>query len=85
MLGKKIKELRTEKGITQKELAKKLNLSPQAISLWEKDKADPDLLNIKAIAKFFEISTDELLEFETYIYSFEYKHENTKLIHKEKK
>lgn len=64
MLGKKIKDLRKEKGLTQKELADVMNITPQAISLWEKDQADPDLINIKKLAKFFDISIDELMNTE---------------------
>ncbi len=62
MLGKKIKELRIEKGLTQQKLAQALNVTVQAVSLWEKDKTDPDLSNIKALVKFFEITYDEFFE-----------------------
>lgn len=84
MLGKKIFELRKSANLTQKMLATIIGVTPQAVSLWEKDLADPDLLNIKALANYFQISLDELLEMENYNYSFEYQHNNTKLIHKEK-
>lgn len=85
MLGEKIRELRKEYKITQKKLAEELNISPQAVCLWEKDKTDPDLLNIKALAKYFNITIDELMSFNEYDYNFEYQHNGTKLIHKEKK
>lgn len=48
--------------MTQRELAVKLNLSPQAISLWVNDKSDPDLENFKLLAEIMEVSADELLE-----------------------
>ena len=85
MLGKKIKELRKESGITQKELAKQLGITFQAVSQWEKDQTDPDILNILALAKVFGVTTDELLEHESASYVFEYQHKDTKLIHKERK
>ena len=84
MLGKKIRELRKEKGITQRQLAEHLNVTVQAVSLWEKDKTDPDLANIKLLAKFFNVTTDELLEVDSYDYTFEYQHKDTRIIHKEK-
>lgn len=64
MFGKKIRELRKERKITQNQLAKALNISRQAVSLWEMDKADPDIINIKLLAKYFDITIDELMDFE---------------------
>jgi len=63
LLGKKIKELREESGLKQKDVAQALKVSPQAVSLWETDGADPDIINIKKLAVFFNITTDELLDF----------------------
>lgn len=62
MIGKRLQSILTEKGMTQRELAVKMNLSPQAISLWVNDKSDPDLENFKLLAEIMEISADELLE-----------------------
>ena len=62
MIGKRLQSLLTEKGMTQRELAVKMNLSPQAISLWVNDKSDPDLENFKLLAEIMEVSADELLE-----------------------
>lgn len=64
MIGKRLKNLRIEKGVTQKELADALNLTRQAIGLWENDQRDPDLFNVKMLARFFDITTDEFLDFE---------------------
>lgn len=41
-IGKLIKKQRKEKGLTQQALAEKLNISPQAVSKWEREKCDPD-------------------------------------------
>lgn len=85
MIGKKLKALRIERKIKQSEIAKALNITRQAIGHWENDLRDPDITNIKALAKFFNITIDELLESSDYDYNFEYQHNGTKLIHKEKK
>ena len=62
MIGKRLQSILMEKGMTQRELAVKMNLSPQAISLWVNDKSDPDLENFKLLAEIMEVSADELLE-----------------------
>ncbi len=59
-LGKKISELRKEKGITQEELADKLGVSPQAVSKWENDLSCPDIMSLPDIADIFGITIDEL-------------------------
>lgn len=43
-IGKRIKELRVSKGYTQKSLAKKLSVTPMAISQWETDKLSQKVL-----------------------------------------
>lgn len=62
MLGEKIKELRKKNNISQEELAEELKVSRQSVSLWENDQTLPSLDKIVAIAKFFNVSTDSLLE-----------------------
>ena len=42
MYGERLKELRKEKGLTQNDLAKVLNVTQDSISLWEKNKRLPD-------------------------------------------
>lgn len=61
MLGKKIRELRNEKGLTQKDLADKLYVTAQAVSRWEKNEVEPSLKVLSEIAKIFEVSIDELV------------------------
>ena len=61
MVGNKIKQLRLEKEILQKELADKLNLTQQTISLYESGKRSPDYEILKRIADYFNVSTDYLL------------------------
>lgn len=57
----RIKELREEKNISQLELAKKLNLTQQSISLYEKGDREPSIDVLKSIANFFNVSLDYLL------------------------
>jgi len=60
-LGKKITELRKEKGIRQEEMAEKLGVSPQAVSKWENDISCPDIMLLPQIAEMLGVSVDELL------------------------
>lgn len=64
-LGQKIKKLRQEKGYTQVQLAKILNISRQALSHYEMNDRDLSTDLIKKICIIFDISADELLEIET--------------------
>jgi len=63
-IGKKIAFYRKARGMTQEELAEVLGVSPQAVSKWENDIACPDIALIAPIAKYFGVSTDELLSAE---------------------
>lgn len=62
-MGNKIRALRKKKNISQEVLANYLGLSFQAISKWENGDSMPDVAMIPAIASFFEVSTDELFDF----------------------
>ena len=59
--NEKLQELRKQKGITQEELAQELYVSRTAISKWESGRGYPNIDSLKAIAKFFSITIDELL------------------------
>lgn len=61
MNGKRLKALREEYGITQKELADRLSLTPKAISFYELDKREPTGEVLIALANMFHTSTDYLL------------------------
>ena len=61
-LGEKIIELRKKKGLTQENLAEQLNISRQTLLNWEKNNTIPDILQAKNIAKFSNISLDDLLD-----------------------
>ena len=60
-LGKKIYELRRERGVTQEELASELGVTAAAVSKWEKGNTLPDVLMVCALADHFGVTTDELL------------------------
>lgn len=64
MLGKNIKELRVERGLTQSQLAKEIGVSQGAIYFWENEINEPTASYIVALAEFFSVTTDELLAFE---------------------
>lgn len=57
----KIQELRKRKGLTQEELAAALYVSRTAVSKWESGRGYPNIDSLKAIAKFFSVTIDELL------------------------
>lgn len=59
--GKKIAERRKELGITQEALAKKLSISPQAVSRWENGWNLPDIENISLIAEALKVSPSLLI------------------------
>ena len=61
MIGKRLKELRQQKGLTQPELAKRLNISVSSIGMYETDAREPsDEIKTK-IADFFNVTVDYLL------------------------
>lgn len=59
-IGKNIKVLREELGMTQEQMAEKLNISYQAISKWENSQSVPDTMMLPAIAKICCVTIDEL-------------------------
>lgn len=59
--NEKLQELRKQKGLTQEELAEVLYVSRTAVSKWESGRGYPNICSLKAIAKFFGITIDELL------------------------
>lgn len=61
MIGKNIKRFRSEKNMTQEELAVKLNVTRQAVSNWENEKTQPDVETLGAIAEVLEVTLEELI------------------------
>jgi N-acetylglucosamine kinase-like BadF-type ATPase len=60
-LGKKIKALRRERGLTQSAFADELHVSFQAVSNWERGIVPPDIDNLINIAECFGVLVDELI------------------------
>lgn len=61
MLGKRLKELRELKGLTQQELAGIMNLSQQTIGHYEVGRAKPDADTLNLLATYFGTTVDYLL------------------------
>ena len=61
MLNENIKALRKTKGLTQDELAIRLNVVRQTISKWEKGLSVPDAEMLQKIAEVFEVNVSQLL------------------------
>ena len=58
----KLKELREERGLTQRDLAKALNLSKGSIGMWESTDRIPNAKQLVQLATFFGVSVDSLLD-----------------------
>lgn len=67
----RLAELRKQAGISQRALATALNCSQNMVSQWENGTRDPSTETIKAIADYFKVSTDYLLEREAIAISSE--------------
>ena len=63
-IGRTIRELRQERGITQETFAEALSVSVQTVSRWENNVNAPDLSVLPQLAIFFRVSTDYLLGLE---------------------
>lgn len=59
--GEKLKALRTERGLTQEQLAARLYVSRTAVSKWETGGGSLNLDSLQAVARLFDVSVDDLL------------------------
>ena len=62
MFGDKLKKLRKSKRLTQGELASFLGISASAVGMYEQNRRSPSISDVTAIADFFSVTTDYLLE-----------------------
>lgn len=62
VFGKRLKELRIEKRLSQRKLGEVFGVCNQTVSFWESGSREPDLDMLVEIAHYFEISVDCLLE-----------------------
>ena len=60
MIGDKIKQLRTSAGFSQKDLAEKLFVTPQAVSRWENGDVEPSISTLKNMSEIFGVTIDEI-------------------------
>ena len=61
-IGEKINKIRKMSGMTQEELAEKLNVSRQTISKWEKGISSPDLECAVSLCELFQLSLDDFMK-----------------------
>lgn len=64
-LGEKITALRSQRGMSQGDLAEKINVSRQSISKWETDSSIPELDKLLQLSELFGVTLDELVKGET--------------------
>ena len=57
-IGETIASLRKQKGMTQNELAEKMNVTDKAVSKWERDLSCPDINTISKLADILETRND---------------------------
>ena len=62
IFGKRLRELRLERGLSQRALGEIFGVCNQTISFWESGSREPNLDGLLKIAKFFGVSTDYLLD-----------------------
>ena len=60
-IGRNIRRLRGEAGLSQEELAQALHISPQSVSKWERGEGYPDITALPGLARFFGVTLDELM------------------------
>ena len=61
-LGTLISETRKEKGMTQLELAQKMNVTDKAVSKWERDLSCPDVNSLPLLAEVLGLTLEELMQ-----------------------
>lgn len=61
MLGQRLYDLRRKQGLSQEQLAERINVSRQTVSKWESGQSTPDLEKLLALAEVYSLSLDELV------------------------
>ena len=57
----KLRELREQKGVTQKEVANAVGCTPTVYSRYEREEREPDILTLCRLADYFEVSIDSII------------------------
>ena len=60
IFAERLKNLRSDMGLTLLQLSKEINASTNTISRWEREERIPNIENLVALAKFFNVTTDYL-------------------------
>lgn len=63
-LGNNLFQARKKVGLSQETVAEKLGVSRQTVSKWETDETVPDIYQAKKLAKLYNLTLDELIEFD---------------------
>jgi transcriptional regulator with XRE-family HTH domain len=61
MFAERLRELREQRGMTQKDLAQKMGVTDAAVGMWERGQREPGLITLRHLAELFGVSTDYLL------------------------
>lgn len=61
-IGKKLKDARTNSGLTQENVAERAGVSRQTVSNWENGRSYPDIVSVIKLSDIYSISLDELLK-----------------------
>ena len=64
IFSQRLRELRQDRGLSMKQLAKAINITDAAVSNWENGINEPKISYLKALALFFNVSSDFLLGLE---------------------
>jgi transcriptional regulator with XRE-family HTH domain len=65
--GERLRNLRNQRGLTQREFGKRFQLSESAIGMYERDQREPSLELVRHMADYFEVSIDYILGRDHYI------------------
>ncbi len=85
-IGSKIRQSRTEAGLTQEQAAEALGVSRQTISNWENERSYPDILSVLRMSSLYNVSLDYLLKGEPPMNGYmEYLDESTNVVQSKKK
>ena len=60
-VGTRLRVLRKDAGLTQAQLAQRIDVSSKTVSKWENGSADPSTTNLLALAKLYGVAAEELL------------------------
>lgn len=64
MIGKKLREIRKAKGLSQAQLGHKFGLSASSIAMWETDRRDPDIQTLIKLSDYFGVDFSYFLDTE---------------------